>query len=132
VVAVRPSGRSFLVMKENSKISRRNRKFLKLREATPDDANIDLECAGITVVENRYSDSTPRRRESCLLRRPTERRMQTRSPGTCLARRVFFSTATTIKAVSVGADGRDFSLSETIAFASKVVHRINFGPVTGG
>jgi transposase InsO family protein len=132
VVAVRPSGRSFLVMKENSKISRRNRKFLKLREASPDDADIDLECARITVVGNRYSGSTPRRRESCLLRRPTEREMQTRSPGTGPARRVSFSTATTIKAVSVGGDGRDLSLSETIAFASKVVHRINFGPVTGG
>jgi hypothetical protein len=76
VVAVHLSGRLFLVMKEDLEITKRNRKHLKLRKASQDDADIHLEYANIKVVTNRYSNCKPRRRESCLHRGPTEKDKQ--------------------------------------------------------
>jgi hypothetical protein len=123
VVAVCPSGRSFLVIKENYKIMKRNRKHLKQMKAGPDDTDIDLECSSIKVVSNRYSDSTPYQRESCLHQRSTERERQDRSQNPVPSRRVSFGSATTIVAVVTGGDGRDLSLSETVIFATRRIHR---------
>jgi hypothetical protein len=123
---VRRSGRSFQVMMENSKITKRSRKYLKLRKASQDDADIDLECANIKVVTNRYSNCTPRQRESCLHRRPTERKKQGRTANPALARQITFGMATTIVTLIKGGDGRNLSLSETVLFAPRSESKINF------
>jgi transposase InsO family protein len=121
IMTVRPSGMSFLVMKENGKISRRNRKFLKLRQAAQTDEDIDIECASVIIVENLYSDCTPRRKESCL-RGPTESRRRTGSHGTGAARKVSFGSVTRIGAV--GRDGELYNIQDTVRLAPKTVRWI--------
>jgi transposase InsO family protein len=130
VVSVRASGRSFLVEKENGKITKRNRKYLKLRKAVRDTADIDAECAAIKVVSARFNEEvTPRMRESCLYRRPTVREKGYRSVvPVATPRNVTFGKAHTAQIVLKGSNGRDLSLSETIHNGPKNTRAIRYTP----
>jgi hypothetical protein len=128
IMAVRPSGMSYYVMKGNGKVSKRNRKFLKLRQSAPTDEDIDIESAAILIVENRIPHCALPRRESCL-RRPTECSTWRSGDTWREKQRVSFSSATWIQAVT-GRDGGLLSVSTSV----KLAHRVTrlFKPFVAG
>jgi hypothetical protein len=128
ILAVRPSGMSYHVQKLNGKVSKRNRKFLKIRQAAQTDEEIDIESAAILIVESRFSQSAQARRESCL-HRPTD--CATWGSGrTCRAKqRVSFGSATWVQAVT-GRDGAPVSVSTSVQLAQRVTRL--FKPLVAG
>jgi hypothetical protein len=118
ILAVRPSGMSYHVQKENGKVSRRNRKFLKMREAVETDEEIDLEAAGIMVVEAPFPCSIQRKRQSCL-RRPAVGAATWRQ-STCRGRKqVSFVSATWLEEVPE-CEGAPVSIHTSIRLAQRV------------
>jgi hypothetical protein len=128
ILAVRPSGMSYHVQKLNGKVSKRNRKFLKIRQAAQTDEEIDIESAAILIVESRFSHSVQARRESCL-HRPTD--CATWGSGrTCrVKQRVSFGSATWVQAVT-GRDGAPVSVSTSVQLAQRVTRL--FKPLVAG
>jgi hypothetical protein len=134
IMAVRPSGLSYHVQKENGKVSRRNRKYLRLRQAAETDEEIDLEAASISIVEAPFSRSAQGNRHSCLRRVVTvrgaaEHRRGAGQRSSGRRKQVCFHTATWLQEAPVCV-GSPASVYESIRLAKKFTR--HFGPMVRG